>query len=181
MSLTDDWSDVDVAAYRAFCANVGSPLDAPLGVWMNESACRAQAWNRAGDASGIFQLVPATARGLGWDTCADPHLAAFRALSVADQIAWAERYYGPHRGSLSDRGAVYVATFLPALLPQAGDPAYVLCSADPQSTYAWAYRANAGLDRGATGTITVADLAAAATRALNSPRGLELLDRVSAC
>lgn len=176
MSLTDDWSDDDCQAYADFCAAMGSPLDAFIPVWMNESNCRASAHNSNGDASGIFQLVPATAKGLGWDTTADPHLAAYRALSVSDQIGWAQKYYGPHKGLLGSAAAVYVCTFLPALLSHATEASFVLCGW--RGPFAWAYNANKSFDRDGNGWISVQDLADAAARAVGSPRGLELMARV---
>lgn len=173
---TSDWTDADIAAYQSFCSDVGSPLDAFIPVWMNESNCLATAHNASGDASGIFQLMPSTAQLLGWDTTSDPTLAAFRQLSVSDQIAWAEKFYAPYKGYLKDTGSVYTATFLPALVSHASDPTFVLCGAN--GPYAWAYTANEGFDTAGTGNITVQNLIDAAARAVSSARGQALLARV---
>ena len=175
--LTQDWTDLDVGSYQSFCDAMGAPVDAFIPVWMNESACRAAAHNANGDASGIFQLMPATAKGLVWDVDADPHLAAYRALSVSQQLEWAAKYYEPHKGLLTSPGAVYVCTFLPALLSHASDATFVLCATT--GPFTWAYIANRGFDVDGKGWITVQDLADAAARAVASPRGQELLQRVS--
>jgi soluble lytic murein transglycosylase-like protein len=51
-----------------------------LQVWANESDNKAGAHNPHGDASGIFQLMPSTAKDLGYPISADPHLSAYRLL-----------------------------------------------------------------------------------------------------
>lgn len=107
--------------------------------------------------------MPSTARGLGWDVTNDPHLDAFRALGAVGQLVWWEKYFSAYRGKLVNRAACYTATFLPAFLSHAADPAYVLCGARGPLT--WAYNANQGLDPTHKGTITVADLTAAIDRA----------------
>jgi hypothetical protein len=147
------------APFVAMCTRLQcDPVDL-LAVAANESGLKAEAWNRSGDASGLWQLMPSTARGLGWDVFSDPHLAGFRALGPVGQLVWWERYFGSYRGRLVNRSACYTATFLPAFLSHAGDPAYVLCGA--RGPLAWAYAANKGFDPTGKGTITVADLTAA--------------------
>jgi hypothetical protein len=179
-TLTTDWTDQDLGAYVRFCDDllIGD-VSVPLQVWANESNCKASAHNTNGDASGIFQLMPSTAKDIGYPVAADPHLAAFRALGVAGQLVWAERYYNPHRGQISTVARFYLCTFLPALLSCADDPNHVLAGKD--GPLAWAYNANwVSFDPGhATGTITPASLVAAAHRA-TGPRTRELISRAQA-
>lgn len=151
------------APFIAMCARLDvSPVDL-LSVACNESRCSAEAHNPHGDASGLWQLMPSTARGLGWNVDADPHLDAFRALGAVGQLPWFEKYFAPHKGKLVSAAACYVATFLPALLAHAGDPSFVLCALG--GPLEWAYKANKGFDPRGAGRITVSDLAAAIERA----------------
>jgi transglycosylase-like protein with SLT domain len=175
-----DLPDEFFPALAAMCERLGcEPLDL-LGVAANESGIHAGAHNRNGDASGLWQLMPSTARGLGWQVASDPHLDAFRALGAVDQLPRFERYFNPYRGKLVSSGACYVATFLPALLPHAGDPTFVLCGSG--GPLAWAYSANAGFDTGKTGVIRVSDLQAAVARATKflGARWSEIVTRVNA-
>ncbi len=175
--LTSDWCELAISEYLAMCDALGiEDTCVPATVWMHESACRANAHNLSGDASGIFQLMPATAKAIGWDVANDPALASFRALDVLSQLAWARRYYAPHTGKLGSVGRFYVATFLPALTEHGDTPQFILCAS--QGPFAWAYRANAGFDRSNKGYVVVDDLVNAALRAASSPRGRELLDRI---
>jgi hypothetical protein len=143
-------------------------------VWYAESGMLATAHNRNGNASGIFQAMPATLVGLGWD---DGH-EAFRALTATQQLEWALRYYRPHRGLLVSIAAVYTATFLPALLRHAGDPAFVLVAKG--GVRGWAYNANAGFDRNVDLQITVKELGEAVERHCRGPRWRELIARLEA-
>jgi hypothetical protein len=177
-TLTIDWSDADVQALLAFCDAIGcQDPTVPLQVWANESDNKAGAHNPNGDASGIFQLMPQTARGMGYPLDTDPHLDAFRASGVSAQLRWATRYYAPHKNKVGTVGEFYVCTFLPALLDCAKDPNSVLCALG--GPLAWAYRANAGFDPTGRGFIAVSDLVAAAQRA-TGPRTRELIARVLA-
>lgn len=177
--LTSDWTDTDIAAYLDFCVAIGcGDVSAPAKVWMNESGCRTAAHNTSGDASGLFQLMPQTAGGLGYAVAGDPHLDGFRKLDVTQQLVWAEKFYGHRQAPLDSVGAIYVCTFLPALLAHANDPSFVLCALG--GPYDWAYVANRGFDAAGKGSITVQDLVDAAERASSSARGQELLARIAA-
>jgi hypothetical protein len=177
-TLTTDWSDADVSAELDFCDTIGcDDPTVPLQVWANESDNKAGAHNPNGDASGIFQLMPETAKGLGYPLSGDPHLANFRALGVAGQLKWAVRYYGAHAGKVNTVGEFYTCTFLPALLDCAKDLQFILCG--QRGPLAWAYQANQGFDVGRRGFITVQDLVDAAQRA-TGPRTRELIARVLA-
>ena len=177
-----DWTDADVQAYRVFCAAVGiSDLAVPLTVWSNESGNSASAHNPNGDASGLFQLMPATARQLGYNVTVDPHLAAFRALSIASQLSWATRYYSAHKGHIGTVGQFYCSTFLPILTDHADHPDYLLCGAQGQGPLLIpdskaAYSQNKGFDVHGRGSIIVQDLIDAAYRASNA-KTAELIQR----
>jgi hypothetical protein len=174
--LTTDWRDEDLVAYRAFCAAIKCPVTVPVTVWANESDNRTIAHDANGNASGLFQLEPDTAKDIGYDVSTDPALSAFRALNVSEQLYWAGKFYGTYAGEIFTVPRFYVSTFLPALLSHADDPSFVLCSI--RGPYAWAYMANRGFDEEGKGTITPADLEAAANRAVG-PRTRELLARIA--
>lgn len=148
--------------FVAMCGRLRvDPVDL-LSVAANESGLNPCAHNPNGHASGLWQMMGSTARGLGWDVANDPHLDKFRALGAVGQLPWWERYFASYRGRLINASACYVATFLPAFLDHAGDPAYVLCGA--RGPLSWAYAANRGFDHTGKGTILVSDLSDAITR-----------------
>lgn len=177
-TLTTDWTDQDIAAELAFCDAAGiDDCTVPVQVWANESDNRAGAHNPNGDASGIFQLMPSTARGLGYPVAADPHLSAFRLLGVSGQLPWATKFYAAHRGQVSTVARFYLCTFLPALLSCGDDPTHIIAAAN--GPLAWAYVANKGFDPTGRGFISVGDLVDAAHRA-TGPRTRELIARILA-
>lgn len=141
---------------------------------MSESGVRATARNPNGNASGLIQFMPATLVGLGWKSGHE----AFRRLTATEQLPWVRAYFRPHRNKLPSIGAVYTATFLPALLRFAGDPDYVLTAKDGR--LAWAYGPNAGFDRDRDGRITVRELEDAVRRACKGARWDELVVRLDA-
>ena len=175
-AYTTDLSDGFFVKLWALCGELEcSPLDL-LGCWYSESGLHAAAHNHSGDASGIFQVMPSIAHGLGWDAT-DADLSRYRDLTAEEQLAWAQRYYAPHRGRLETAAACYVANFLPAFLPHADEPGYVLASTELRSTIYWANRA---FDKANKGAITVGDLSAAIDRACTGPRWAEVVARVHA-
>jgi hypothetical protein len=161
-----------------------------LRVWYSESGMFASAHNdnpknlppeKRWNASGIFQLMPQFMPGVGWTA---GH-AAYRQLSATQQLLYACRYYGRHKGLLGSVGAIYTATFLPALLKHAGDPAFVLTAdpnpktkGEPGEVLGWAYGPNAGFDANGDYAITVGELEAAVQRACRGPRWDELMLRL---
>jgi hypothetical protein len=176
VTRTSDWTDADLDRLLAFANDmVLTDPTIPLRVWANESDNKTTAHNPSGDASGLFQMMPSTARGLGYDIDSDPMLANYRALPVSQQLDWAEKYYAPHRGQLDSVARFYVANFLPALLAHADDPSYNLTQGLPASYYSQ----NAGFDRDGKGYITPSDLVAATIRA-TGPRTNELIARLQA-
>jgi hypothetical protein len=174
--LSADWSDTDIAAYVDFCDQVEiSDVSVPMQVWSSESDNKSAAHNLGGDASGIFQLMPATAKEIGYDTSLDPHLDHFRQLGVAGQMPWAAKFYAPHRGQVGTVARFYLCTFLPALLSCADDPTHVV--AGKEGPLAWAYAGNAhAFDPQGTGVITVQSLVDRARRT-TGPRTVELIGR----
>lgn len=194
MSLTVDIDDDFFPALRAMSAALGAQPLHLLAVWYSESGVRANAWNNGPatvidkttgkgrpprpeekyNASGLFQAMPATLKGLGYPS---DH-ASFRALTATQQLAWALRYYLPYRGKLGSIGAIYVANFLPALIDHAGDPAYVLT--DRNGRLPWAYTPNAAFDANRDGRITVGELESAVQRNARGPRWDELVSRYEA-
>ena len=152
-----------------------------LAVMMSESGVLAKAHNdnpknlppeKRWNASGIFQAMPATLMGLGWTK---GHLA-FRQLTATQQLEWALRYYRAYRGQLVSVGAIYTATFLPALVRHAGDPNFVLTAKD--GPLGWAYAPNAMFDANMDYAITVGELEAAVARNCHGPRWAELVARL---
>jgi hypothetical protein len=160
------WTDEDVAALIAFCKAMGiTDLSVPIKVWSSESGLDPRAHNANGNASGIFQLMPDTAKGLGWNVSSDPQLDKYRQLSAAQQInPWATKFYGSKKQYIGNTAGMYVATFLPAYVSQSGNPSYIL--ARKGDANGW-YKANAGFDTTGKGTITVADITAKAEGAYN--------------
>lgn len=149
----------------------GAPMD-PLCVWMSESGVKATAYNPNGGASGLFQAMPDTLKGIGWP--GSP--ADFRALPADRQVQWAHRYYQPYRGKLVNQAAWYVATFVPAELGLASDPNAVLVQQG--GILGWAYAANASFDENHDLKIQVHELDDAITRACRGPRWAEISERM---
>jgi hypothetical protein len=169
---TADWSDSDIGALIVMAGRLEArPLDL-AGCWMSESGLSSVAHNANGNAAGIFQAMPATLQGLGYQD----DWKAFTALPIAAQLHWAERYYAPHRGRLVSPGACYLATFLPALMAHADEPTYVLCGRfGPHELW---YRANSGLDVNKDGWIKVQDLTDRIEQVTRGPRWDEFANRV---
>ena len=169
--LTADIDDRFWPELRAVAIDVGCDALDLLKVIFSESGARADAHNPHGGASGLLQFMPATLIGLGWT--ADP--SSFRRLTSTEQLAFVRRYLKPHRGRLGSIGQLYTAVFLPALLPHATDPAYVLVAKGGQ--LGWAYSANAALDANGDLTIVVGELEQAVRRNAAGARWRELVQR----
>jgi hypothetical protein len=157
------WTNDDADALIAFCAAMSIDPTVPLHVWASESNNDPTAHNPSGNASGLFQLMPSTAEDLGYDTDADPDLSAYRALSAAEQIGWATKYYASERANLGTIAGFYCTTFLPAMAHLVvNDPSGVVCGL--RGPYAWAYNDNRAFDVAQKGSITGQDLVDAAVR-----------------
>jgi hypothetical protein len=131
-----------------------------LRVWLNESGINSHRPNGAGAPYyGLNQMGVKEQAAAGFlGTPAD-----WLALSNEDQLPYVERFYvnairnnaGGDFSVLDGPGAIYVATFAPAFMRHASDPAFPLYSAPTG-----AYNANKGFDRDPVkGFITPADLA----------------------
>lgn len=169
---TSDWGDADVAELVAVAGRLDTRAAFLAACWMSESGLRTTAHNNGGDASGLFQAMPATLHLIGFPG----DWRAFVALSVRQQLHWAEKYYGPHRGQLVSAGAVYLATFLPAFMPRSNEPLFVLCSATLHPEW---YRPNrAAFDPRGRGYITVGDLSTRIAAVSTGPRWTEFAERI---
>jgi hypothetical protein len=212
---TKDLPESFERAVLDLCAELGTP-ELPckwrdlLGCWMSESDVRATALNHGGWASGLFQLMPDTARGLGWRhgdkrwEVADAARASgnwqalsrtheslmreYTALSPLEQLRYARKFYLPSRGLLTSAAACYVKTFLPAELPHASNPGHVLCAQAgahpdyPRGKYTGAYSANHyAFDKvPKRGWIEVRDLSRRIAEVCTGPRWEELVKRMEA-
>lgn len=156
----------DMAArLRAF--GVGASARDFLAVWFAESRLRPDAGGRGWPAVGLHQILVTSLPSVGWRGTVDE----YRALSAEDQLPYVERWYlnlGPLLGRVDDVGSLYLANFLPALLPGGAAPDRELVRRGGTryggQEAIW-YRDNAGLDVGNDGAITVGDLVAAVERA----------------
>ena len=187
-SPTADIDDAFFSLLRKVAADLSTPGHPcrprdMLAVMMSESRVRADAWNdnpkslppeKRWNASGLIQFMPPTLGGLGWT---QGH-AAFRTLTATEQLAYVRRYYMPYRGQLGTVGALYTATFLPALVKHAGDPSFVLTA--EEGPLPWAYSPNAAFDTNRDKAITVGELEAAVARACHGPRWDDLMKRLAA-
>lgn len=175
---TADIPDDFEAKFLKLCAKYDWEPFAVLKCWNSESQIKSHEQNPNGFASGLFQLMPDTAHGLGWmpgdprwnsvaaARKANDHLltagllkslmSGYIFLSATEQLDWAEKYYGP-KGPIHTPAECYVRTFLPAEKDHASNPDYVLCGIN--GPYKEAYIGNHQVfDRVGKGTIIVQDL-----------------------
>ena len=181
--LTADIGDDFFSALRDMADKLDAEPVSFMAVWFSESGMRAAAWNdnpkslppeKRWNASGIFQAMPATLKGLGYP---GDH-TSFRLLSATQQLPWALRYYSPYKGKLVSVGAIYVANFLPALIDHAGDPNYVMAAKN--GVRSWAFMPNAAFDANGDMQITVGELEDAVHRNARGARWEELIARYAA-
>jgi hypothetical protein len=178
--------DLAVPGFYDYVKSMGQrygfqPLDM-LGVWMSESGVRANAHNPNGHASGINQLMPPIAAGLGWqrDDALPPDplthipLTNYRALNPLSQLPWIARYYAPYAGKMTSPSRCYLATFLPALLsdPTLNDQTVL---AQKNGKLGWAYSANAIFDENNDLKIQLFELGDAITRNCHGGRWNEIV------
>lgn len=105
-------------------------------------------------ASGLLQIIEATAAGMGTTT------AAIRRLNPVEQLRLLERFYSPFRGLLNSQGDVYLAAFRGFSL--AGGPETVVAPLNYSAKERRAYLLNRGLDFDGDGRITKGELAVTA-------------------
>ena len=179
MSYTADISELALTRFADVCGFLACQQLDLAAVLYSESGWYATAHNPNGDASGIFQAMPATLKGLGFapELPPDARAAKFRTLTAADQMPWLKRYYAPYRGKLNSVTACYLATFLPADLAHAGDDQYVL--AQKGGYRGVIYTANAAFDANRDLCIRVGELGQAVRRNCTGPRWADLVSKLS--
>lgn len=150
--LTKHHSDWFYQKLVSTCDELGcAPADLLL-VMNSESGMKPDAWNKNGNASGLIQFMPFILVGLGWTKGHE----AFRKLTAEEQMPFVRRYFMPHKGKLVNATAVYLATFLPALIGHASEPTYKMVIKGGQ--LGWAYAPNIGFDANHDGDIEVQEL-----------------------
>lgn len=176
---TSDISELALNRFEQVCTDLSADKLSLAAVMYAESGWYAKAHNPNGHASGIFQAMPSTLKGLGFAPTLLPAERAeqFRGLTAADQVPWLKRYYAPYKGKLQSVTHCYIATFLPADLSKAGQPDYKL--AVKGGFRGIVYTANAGFDANLDLSITVSELGLAVRRQCVGSRWSELLERLS--
>lgn len=172
---THDLDDEFFIKLKSMCERLDcNPIDM-LGCWMSESGVHAGAYNKGGDAAGIFQVIGSTRRQIGFHGTAQDYLA----MTATQQLEWAERFYTPYVGHLTSPSACYLATFLPALVSHGNEPMFVVCARN--GPFEFAYNGNyLAFDPHGKGYITVQDLADRISRVTTGPRWEEIVERVTA-
>jgi hypothetical protein len=166
----DDLTPAFFTALRAMCARLGCDAFDMLRVMCAESGVRAEAENPASGASGLIQIMPFNLASVGWSGTPQ----AFRQLGAEAQLPYVERYFEPwKRYELSSVNRLYQAVFLPGTLARGSDDSTVIC--ERNGFLAAAYAANAGVDFGNKGYITVGDLRAAVDQRTKGARWLEIV------
>lgn len=130
-----------------------------------ESEFRCQSRNASG-ARGLTQMMPATLASLGWqpgNAFHDMALGDFCRAPLFVQLDFAYRYFQGWRQRFRltrwrTMAQLFLANFLPADLPYAQRPGFVL--AEDQGRRARVWEANRTMDRNRNGAITVAELEA---------------------
>lgn len=101
--------------------------------------------NPGSTATGLIQLLEASARGVGTSTAQLARMTAVR------QLDYVEAYYRPYSGRIRNLGDAYLAVLWPAAV---GRPdSYVMWERD-SGPYQREYAANSGLDVNRNGVIT---------------------------
>ena len=167
MTLTADLSDGFFAKIPPLSEKLQVAQDDLLAVMNFESGVYASAQNASTKATGLIQFMPQTMRGMGWTRGPDE----FRKLTAEEQLPYVERYLGPYAGRMTCLEAAYLAVFLPAYIPQAPNPDYVIAPAG--SVIA---RVNPAL-RDADGAIRVSSTRRAVLAAQRSKRWGEIMYR----
>jgi hypothetical protein len=135
-------------------------------VMATESELRHCSPNTAGSgARGLTSLMPDTLRGLGWRAGDPAHDAAggdFCAAPVYVQLQYAAKYFAEWRSRFrlarwTSRTQMFLANFLPAELPHARDPQWVVAG---QGKRELVVTQNTAMDRNRDGAINVAEVAA---------------------
>ena len=131
-----------------------------LDVWNAESGLNPAAENVATHAQGLNQMMPLTLKGLNF-----PAGRAFKDLAGEEQLPWIERLITMgeklNGGPFLSAARYYHFNFFPRTMGRGSSPETVVVSYDSaDGLEVAAYLANKGLDHGAKGKVTVADLTA---------------------
>jgi hypothetical protein len=114
--------------------------------WESGRSFRPDVRNMAGSgATGLIQLMPSTAEGLGTTT------AALAAMTPEQQLEWVARYFAPYQGRLKDLADLYMAILWPAGV---GKPSGYVIFDKADAAHPARYRQNAGLDFDHNGKVT---------------------------
>jgi hypothetical protein len=191
-SYLSDQFFADVAAMARDFQAEGATATAEdfLAVWLSESGCDPRMPGHSpfdqpshGAFGGLNQMDATARKNVGFTGTLQDWLS----LPDVEQLAFVRKFYevdvrafcGGRFACLTDLGALYLMNFLPAFMPHAGDPSFVLVRADndPHGFY----RDNAGLDVGHKGWIEVGDMAKVANgaKARNPKKWAELQERLS--
>jgi len=118
-------------------------------------------WNPAAHnairAGGLIGFLPATLARLGWTGSPEE----FWLLSIAEQLPYVARFYGPWCGRIRRGGDLYLATFWPAAVG-APDDAIIAAQGGPHQIV---WEQNPAL-RGEDGSITAGSVRAVVLRAM---------------
>ena len=162
----------DPAFYReliAMCGRLGAhPLDV-LKVMNAESGVDPAAYNPNGGASGLIQFIPSSLLGVGYTLTP----ASFRLTTAEFQLPYVERYFQPWKQyGLGNVNRVYQAVFLPGTMAYGSDDSTII--AVKGGNLSNAYVANASVDHGNKGYLTVGDLRYAVEQRCVGPRWEQL-------
>ena len=150
-----DLDDAFFPALWSLAISVGTRPEILLAVWLAESGLDPHAQNSIG-CIGLNQTCPQPG-GPGFPDDDGP---AYRAMLASAQLAW----IGPqvvngarlNGGPFLSAARYYQSNFLPGTLTTAREPRAVIAARE--GPYSLAYAANAQLDAGADGAITIEDL-----------------------
>lgn len=130
--------------------------------WESGRSFRPDVKNMAGSgATGLIQIMPSTARGMGTTT------AALAKMTAVQQLDWVERYFRPYRARLKGLADLYMAILWPVAV---GKPSSFVLFDKNDTAHPARYRQNAGLDVNRDGKVTKAEAAAKVMKLL--PEGL---------
>lgn len=144
---------------------LGVDPDWPAAVISYESGWIPSNKNPTSSASGLIQFTEDTAKSLQTTT------AALRAMTIAEQLPYVERYFRPYSGRMKTLSSVYAAVFGPGAngANVVAPDATVIYRSPSQN-----YSQNTILDYGRKGYITKEDLARAAQSKLDAAGGVRI-------
>lgn len=152
------WTDDDFRVLEATARSIrANPADLLLPL-TKESGLRQSAMNASSRASGLNQIMPSTARGLG---ISEAEFGEMPSQSIAKGLGYVRRYFHSLQWvreghAFRSAAQVYEANFAPARLPLGTGRGVVLYRRGVDGR---AYDDNRGFDVANKGTITMGDLA----------------------